>query len=84
MKLINMKEIWYHGTTAEKAKKILESGYFKPGTWFAKEEKHAYKFGGNHIFKCKIEWEPPLCGNWQVCSANKIFTKCISEYKKRK
>ena len=46
--------IAYHGTDPETAKKIIESGVFKKGTYFAFKKKHAITFGGNYVFAVKF------------------------------
>ena len=42
----------YHGTSKENHDKILKSGYFKKGTWFAFDKKDAIHYGGLFVFKC--------------------------------
>ncbi len=58
----------YHGTSKENHDKILKSGYFKKGTWFAFDKKDAIHYGGLFVFKCYFNKDEFLNGNkddWQ-------------------
>jgi len=68
---------YYHGTSKENALKILKSGYFRENTYYARQSKHAVKFGGNYVFGIKVNFpkENPL--GWQIIASNKILTNRI-------
>lgn len=48
-------EIWYHGTSPKNAELIVNSGQFNIGTWFARKEEHALRFGGPTVFQVRLE-----------------------------
>ena len=55
--------ICYHGTTKERAEKIMADG-FMPDCWFARHIEDAYKFGGNYIIE--VDFEPrKIPRGWQ-------------------
>jgi hypothetical protein len=53
---------WYHGTTEQIAKVILEKG-FRPATYFGKHMEDALNFGGAFVFEVFFETDPSA--NWQ-------------------
>lgn len=71
--------IYYHGTNAKNAKRILKEG-FKKDIWYADHLEDALYHGGNHIFWVAITWKGKRAYTWQILSANKINKNKIVRY----
>ena len=72
----NLLHIIFHGTTREKAEKILVKG-FKPHTYFAKDLEEALEHGDGHVFEVLFEhkYAPEWFENfrcWQLKNKNRI------------
>lgn len=73
----------YHGTTKENHDKILRSGCFQAGTYFAKHLEDALGYGGLHVFEVLgsvgyFEGETPEgCDLWQVRFDSPLSTDLI-------
>lgn len=52
-----MARMYFHGTSAENAAKIIKHG-FKPGTYFARDLSNSLAFGGDHVFWVLFEENP--------------------------
>lgn len=70
---------WYHGTSQEAAEKILTSGAFHIGTWFARTADQAKRFGGPYLFEVEMECDQTPLG-WQVHLANALPLSAVRDH----
>jgi hypothetical protein len=65
------KTLWYHGTSLENARGIVENG-FERDTWFAPNMADSFYTGGDVIFGIAQDWDmdDPIseddCPPWQI------------------
>ena len=72
---------FYHGTSKENVIKILESGYFKENTYYARKLKHAIRFGGNWVFTIRANFPDKTPLGWQIIAAHSISIDSIVSIK---
>ncbi len=76
-------QIVYHGTTAWKAKQILNQG-FNPDTWFAIHLEDAIGYGGVWVFEVAVPSYGIPKDNWQFHMEARVppeFVVRLSQYK---
>ncbi len=75
----NKLTIYFHGTNAKNAKKIMKEG-FKKETWYADHLEDALYHGGNHIFWVAVKWIGRRTYTWQILASNAISKNRIVRY----